>query len=242
MLQPMLLPSNPAIEAYKRKTRVQMLLINETPASRVTYSMPDCTTHELLAAVIGGANQLESAQGILEKYNNDLRRVMNAHPKDIGLVPGVGEQTGIRIKAALQLGIRLARNETERNIKIINSPADAANLVQYEMAQLDHEELWIINLNTRNGVQEITHLYKGSVNSSQVRVAELFQNAIKIRASAIIMAHNHPSGDPSPSPDDVALTRAVLSAGKMLDIQVLDHVVIGQGNWVSLKERGLGFS
>jgi DNA repair protein RadC len=85
-------------------------------------------------------------------------------------------------------------------------------------------------------------VYKGSVNSSQVRVGELFKDAIRINASAIIVVHNHPSGDPTPSPDDVAATRAIVQAGKLLDVDVLDHMVIGQGKWVSLKERGLGFS
>jgi len=95
----------------------------------------------------------------------------------------------------------------------------------------------------RNRVMEIVDLYKGSVNSSQIRVGEVFQVAVKLKASAIIVAHNHPSGDPTPSPDDVAVTRAIVQAGKLLDIQILDHMVIGQnGRYVSLKERGLGFS
>jgi DNA repair protein RadC len=90
-------------------------------------------------------------------------------------------------------------------------------------------------------VLEIVEVYKGSVNSSQVRVGELFKDAIRTNSSAIIVVHNHPSGDPTPSPDDVAVTRAIVQAGKLLDIDVLDHMVIGQGKWVSLKERGLGF-
>jgi DNA repair protein RadC len=125
---------------------------------------------------------------------------------------------------------------------LINSPSDAAALVQYEMSGLDHEQLWVISTNQRNQVVSIDRLYKGSVNSSQVRVGELFKVALSYRASAIIVAHNHPSGDPTPSPDDVAVTRAIFQAGKLLDIDVLDHIVIGQGRWVSLKERGLGFS
>jgi len=125
----------------------------------------------------------------------------------------------------------------------INSPADAAMLVQSEMGGLDHEELWVLNLDRRNHVIEITHLYKGSVSSSQVRVGEVFQAAIRLRASAILLVHNHPSSDPTPSPDDVALTRAVVQAGKLLDLDILDHLVIGNSNkWVSLKERGLGFA
>jgi len=97
-------------------------------------------------------------------------------------------------------------------------------------------------LDRRNRVLEIVEIYQGSVSSSQVRVGEVFQPAIARSASAIVICHNHPSGDPTPSPDDVAVTRAMVQAGKLLDIDLLDHLVIGQGKWVSLKERGLGFN
>lgn len=135
---------------------------------------------------------------------------------------------------------RLLYTASER--PTIKSPADAAALVQYEMATLDHEELFVILLDRRNNVMQIIRLYVGSVNSSQVRVGEVFKEAIKLNASALIVVHNHPSGDPTPSPDDVAVTRAIVQAGKLLDVDVLDHLVIGRERWASLKERGLGFS
>jgi DNA repair protein RadC len=101
--------------------------------------------------------------------------------------------------------------------------------------------LRVILLDTRNRVLEIVEVYQGSLNSSPVRVGELFKAAVRRNAAAIIVVHNHPSGDPTPSPDDVAVTRAIVQAGKLLDIDVLDHLVIGGGQCVSLKERGLGF-
>ncbi|PKN93031.1 MAG: hypothetical protein CVU44_11405 [Chloroflexi bacterium HGW-Chloroflexi-6] len=110
------------------------------------------------------------------------------------------------------------------------------------MQALEQEHLRVMLLDRRNRVMEIVDLYRGSVSSSQIRVGEIFREAVRKNASAIIVAHNHPSGDPTPSPDDVAVTRAILQAGKLLDVDVLDHLVIGQGCWVSLKERGLGFS
>jgi DNA repair protein RadC len=124
----------------------------------------------------------------------------------------------------------------------INSPADAAMLFQPQLEALENEELHIMLLDRRNKVLQIVRVYSGSTSSAQVRVGELFREAIRQNASALIVAHNHPSGDPTPSPDDVAVTRAIVQAGKLLDIDVLDHVVIGRGRWVSLKERGLGFS
>ena len=123
----------------------------------------------------------------------------------------------------------------------IHSPADAAALVQYEMSVLEQEELRTLMLDTRNTVIDIQTIYKGSLNSSQVRLGELFKGAIRRNSAAVIVVHNHPSGDPTPSPDDIAITRAIAEAGKLLDVQVLDHLVIGQGRFISLKERGMGF-
>jgi DNA repair protein RadC len=123
----------------------------------------------------------------------------------------------------------------------IHSPADIAALVQYEMSALEQEELRVILLDTRNSVMDVVMVYKGSLNSSQVRVGELFKEAIRRNAAAVILIHNHPSGDPEPSPDDVAVTRAIVEAGKLMDIHILDHIVIGAGRYVSLKERRLGF-
>ncbi len=117
----------------------------------------------------------------------------------------------------------------------------AAHFVLYEMQALEQEHLRVLLLDRRNKVLEVVEVYRGSVNSSQVRVGEVFKEAIRKNASGIIVVHNHPSGDPTPSPDDVAVTRAIVQAGKLLDVDVLDHLVIGQGRWVSLKERGLGF-
>lgn len=131
---------------------------------------------------------------------------------------------------------------TPENRPSVNSPADAAALLENELSILDHEELHLVILDRRNRVLMLVRQYSGSVNSSQVRVGELFKEAIKLNASALIVAHNHPSGDPTPSPDDVAVTRAIVQAGKLLDIEILDHIVIGANRFVSLKERGLGFS
>jgi DNA repair protein RadC len=139
-----------------------------------------------------------------------------------------------------ELNAQLYAHPTQR--PVINCPGDAYDLVNCFIGMLDHEEMWVINLDTRNRVISLVALYKGSVNSSQVRVGELFRQAIADNAPAIILVHNHPSGDPSPSPDDITLTRATVQAGKLLDLDVLDHVVLARGNYVSLKERGLGFS
>lgn len=221
--------------------KLKSMPLREQPAYRVTQNAHACNLTELMAAVIGGAKQIEIAQDLMTHFNNDIRRLYQAHPAELAKVKGINQATAVRIKAALNLGLRLNIPNEER--PTINSPADAAALVQYEMALLEKEHLRVLLLDQRNHVLEIVEVYVGSVNSSQVRIAEIFKPAIARMAPAIIVVHSHPSGDPTPSPDDVAVTRAIVQAGKLLDISCLDHLVIGHGKkWVSLKERGLGFN
>ena len=126
---------------------------------------------------------------------------------------------------------------------VINSPEDACAILQPFIGTLQHEEFWVVLLNTRNHVLELVRLYKGSTNSSQVNIGEVFRAAVaRGGVNAILVAHNHPSNDPTPSPDDVAVTRAIVQAGRLLDVPVLDHLVVCADRFVSLKERGLGFS
>jgi DNA repair protein RadC len=124
----------------------------------------------------------------------------------------------------------------------ISAPADIAALLLVEMGYLPQEQFRVVCLNTKNHVQTIATVYQGTINSSAVRIAEVFAEALRRRSAAIIMAHNHPSGDPTPSPEDIAVTRQIVEAGRLLDVDVLDHLVIGQGRWVSLREKRLGFT
>lgn len=221
--------------------KLKTLPIREQPAYRVTQNAAACNLSELLAAVIGGPKQIEIAQDLLAHFSGDIRRLYQAHPVELAKVRGISQTTAVRIKAALQLGLRLNLPIEER--PTINSPSDAAGLVQYEMSLLEKEHLRVILLDTRNHVLDIVQIYEGSVNCSQVRVGEVFKPAVARNAPSIIVVHSHPSGDPTPSPDDVAVTRAIVQAGKLLDVSCLDHLVIGHGSrWVSMKERGLGFS
>jgi hypothetical protein len=124
----------------------------------------------------------------------------------------------------------------------MHSPKDAADLLIHIMSPLDQEQLRVMTLNTKNRVMNLHLIYKGSLNQSAVRIGEVYRPAIIENAAAIIVAHNHPSGDALPSPDDIAVTRAIVEAGKLLDIDCLDHLVIAGGTFTSLKERGLGFT
>jgi DNA repair protein RadC len=225
--------------SYK-PNKLKTLPLRDQPAYRVASNANGCNLAELLAAVVGGAQQIEVAEGLLSHFGGDIQRIYKANVAEIAQVHGIGQQTAVRLKAALALAIRLHEPTGER--PVINSPADAAALVQYEMSLLEQEHLKVMLLDTRNRVLDIVEVYHGSVNSSQVRVGEIFKPAIQRMAPAIICVHNHPSQDPTPSPDDISVTRAIVQAGKLLDISLLDHLVIGGSRWVSLKERGLGFS
>jgi len=225
--------------SYK-PSKLKMLPLRDQPAYRVASDVMDCNLAELLAALVGGAQQIEVAEGLLSRFGGDIQRIYKATITELASVHGVGQQIAIRIKASLTLAIKLHEPTCDR--PQINSPSDAAALVQYEMSLLDVEHLKVMLLDSRNRVVDVVDVYHGSVNSSQVRISEIFKPAVRSNAPGLIVFHNHPSGDPTPSPDDVAVTRGIVQAGKLLDIDCLDHVVIGGSRWVSLKERGLGFS
>jgi DNA repair protein RadC len=194
----------------------------------------------LLRVGVSGENAIQVGERLLHDFGG-LAGLHRAPLEELTRQHGIGAAKAAQIKAAIELGRRLA-SEAPEETTTISSPEDAARLLQYEMSALEDEHLRVILLDTRNHVLgEPQDLYHGSVNSSQVRIGEVFKPAIRRNATALILAHNHPSGDPTPSPDDVALTRVCVEAGKLLDIDVLDHLVIGRGRYVSMKERGLGF-
>ena len=238
MCQLQLLPDKPGHTKYTPKHK--LLPLRERPVERVSARAGACTIAELLAALLGGPQPIETADALLAHFNGRLSDLRLAPASEIASIPGIGQRNAARIKAALELGLRLTIN-TEEERPTIHCPADAAALVQPEMSIMEQEHLRVMLLDTRNRVIEISEVYHGNLNSAQVRVAEVFREAIRRNASAIIICHNHPSGVAEPSPDDVAVTRAMVQAGNLLDLNVLDHLVIGRGRFVSLKERGLGF-
>jgi DNA repair protein RadC len=231
-------------DSSKPVYRITDLHATERPRERLASLGPQAlSSAELLAILlrvgVRGENAVQVGQRLLQAFGG-LGGLHRAPFEDLVRQRGMGEAKAAQIKAAIELGRRLTLESPEER-PTINSPADAAALVQYEMSALEQEHLRVLLLDTRNHVLDISEVYRGSVNSSQVRVGEVFKAAVRRGAPAILVVHNHPSGDPTPSPDDVAVTRAFVQAGKLLDIEVLDHPVIGRGRYVSMKERGLGF-
>ncbi|MCP5096702.1 MAG: JAB domain-containing protein [Chloroflexi bacterium] len=232
------------MERVEYAPRIHDLAVENRPRERlIRVGAKAVSTTELLAIIIrtgvGGENVVRLAERLLVTFK-DLPGLSRASITELQTVKGVGPAKAVEIKAALEIGRRLMATAPQERARI-TSPSDAANLLMSEMSLLEQEHLRVILLDTRNGVLSTPTIYIGSLNTSIVRVGELFKAAIKENAAAMIVAHNHPSGDPAPSPEDIRVTRQLVQAGKLLDIEVLDHVVIGHHKFVSLKERGLGF-
>ena len=223
---------------------IKELPTGERPRERLLNYGPSALSNaELLAIILRtgtpSENVIQLAQRLLATFDG-LGGLVRASAAELETVKGLGPAKVTQVKAAMELGRRLLV-EAPGERPQIRSPADAANLVMSEMSYLEQEHLRVLLLDTKNRVQASPTIYKGNVNTSVIRIAELFREAIRHNSTAMIAVHNHPSGDPTPSPEDVQVTRHIVEAGNLLDIEVLDHLIIGQGRYVSLKERGLGF-
>lgn len=217
----------------------------ERPRERLLkYGAENLTDAELLAIIIRTGSRSETAvnlsQRLLlgEKGVNGLRFLVEASIEELGKIKGIGIAKAAQIKAAIEIGKRLASlSQSER--PVIKYPGDVRNLLMEEMRYLDKEYFKIILLNIKNQVIHVEDVSVGSLNSSIVHPREIFKIAIRRSSAALILVHNHPSGDPTPSGEDVEITRRLVESGKLLGIDVLDHVIIGDGRYTSLKEKGL---
>jgi DNA repair protein RadC len=216
----------------------------EKPRERLErYGAGVLSTAELLAVIVGtggrGRSALDLGRDLLVRF--DLAGLSKAAIDEICTLPGCGPAKALQIKAALELGRRLVASVPEERPQL-TSPQEAALMLQGEMALLEQEHLRVVLLNVKNRIVSVHEVYKGSVSSSLVRISEVFREPVRRNCPAVIVAHNHPSGDPTPSAEDIRITRRMVEAGRLLDIEVLDHIIIGRPGWVSLRERGLGFA
>jgi DNA repair protein RadC len=219
---------------------IRELLTTEQPRNRLLAHGAAALSDAELLAVITGVRCLETTQRLLIAVGG-LRGLLTLSTAELQqLVAGISVGRAAQIKAAIELGRRVVHGEHAQR-RQIKSPADIADLLLLEMSHLDQEQLRTVLLDTKNRIQAISTVYIGSLNTSMVRVGEVFKEAVRRNSSALIVVHNHPSGDATPSPEDVLVTREIVQAGKLLDTDVLDHLIIGHGVWVSLRERGLGF-
>lgn len=220
------------------------LPLQERPRERLLHVGPQAlSTIELLAITLKTGARQESAIHLAEQVFTvfgDLPSLAQASVRELMSIRGIGPAKAVEIKAALELGRRLHHSYGESQPRI-DSPAIAANILLPDMAFLEQEHFRLLLLDTRNRLLSSPTIFVGSLNMAVIRFADIFRHAIKENAAAMIVAHNHPSGDPSPSPEDVNTTRELIRAGKLMGIDVIDHLVIGRQRYVSLRERGLAF-
>ena len=218
--------------------------VEERPRERLrNYGPGHLTNAELLAILLrsglAGENVLAMATRLLARFDG-LDGLTRAGYDELCATRGVSDAKACQILAALELGRRLA-SLTPADRPAVGSPGDVANLLMAEMSLLEQEHFRVVLLNAKNHVLGVQSVYIGNVDSAVVRPAEVFAEAVRRTCPRVVMVHNHPSGDPTPSPEDIDVTRRIIEAGRVLDVEVMDHVIIGHQRFVSMKERRLGF-
>lgn len=196
---------------------------------------------ELLAVLFRTGTRKEGAialaERLLKEFGN-LRALSRASIEELMQVKGVGRVKAIEIKAAVELGVRLAREKDEQRPKI-RSAEDVANLLMVRFKQCETEEFKALLLNTKNEVLKQITVTIGGLDAALAMPRDVFRQAVREAASAVIVCHNHPSGDPEPSPEDIRITERLRDAAEIIGLRFLDHIVFGDNRWVSLQERGL---
>ena len=223
---------------------IKELAEDERPREKLRLrGAPSLSNGDLLAILLNTGLKGEPVTAVAQRLlveHGGLTGLMRLDVTELAAIRGLGEAKAAKLKAALELASRLVALGPER--PQIGTPDDVVNLIGIEMAALEQEQLRTVLLDTKHRVQAIRTIYQGTVNQAQVRVAEVFRDAIRHNAVAVVVVHNHPSGDPTPSAADVALTAELAKAGALLDVEVLDHLIIGHRRHVSLRRLGLGFA
>ncbi|BFH61168.1 MULTISPECIES: RadC family protein [Paenibacillus] len=214
----------------------------ERPRERMLqYGAGALSDAELLAILLRTGTRQESAihlaQRILKQVGS-MRRLVDMSTEEMMAIKGIGSAKAVQLRAGIELGQRLARTRMDQPV-VIRSPRDAADVLMEQLRYLQKEHFVCLFLNTKNHIIAQETLSIGSLNASIVHPREVFRAAIKCSSASIVCAHNHPSGDPTPSHEDISMTLRLKEAGEIVGIEVLDHLIIGDGEFVSLKEQGL---
>ncbi len=221
---------------------IKKLPENLRPRERLFREGPEgLTVIELLAILMGtGTNAMSAIDlaALLLTKSGGLLGLAESSVEELCLIKGLGPAKVAQLKAAIELGRRLSA-EVAGPRQVIKSPMDVYNLLKEKMRYCDREHFVAVFLNTKHYVITVETVSVGSLNSSLVHPRELFKNSIKRSAAALILAHNHPSGDPTPSVEDIEITRRLGEVGNIIGIQVLDHIVIGENTFISLKDQGI---
>jgi DNA repair protein RadC len=223
--------------------RVKDLPLSERPYEKLEACGPGVLSDaELLAIIIRSGSKkersIELAQRILGIKKQGIRGIYELSLEDLQKVSGIGRVKSIQIKAIAELSKRISKNNAVTKLKI-SSPGTIASIFMEELRYLKQEHLKIVFLDTKNQIISDKFLTVGTVNASLINPREVFIEALKHNAVHVILLHNHPSGDPTPSREDILITKRIINAGDIIGIKLLDHIIIGDGNYISLKEQGI---
>lgn len=230
--------------SYEQKIGIKAWALADRPREKMLLQgRRQLTDAELIAILIGSGNKTETAVDLSKRmlgfYQNDLAKFAKLTIKELSKFKGIGEAKAIAIMAALELGRRRKDEEVSKVQSRIISSADAYVVFRQEMADLPHEEFWILLLNSAHRLMNKQHISKGGQAATVVDPKIIFKIALEQNAAAVIMAHNHPSGNLFPSDCDIKLTRKIVGAGAMLDLPVLDHLIITDQAFFSFADQGL---
>ena len=232
------------IDAPRAGRAIRELPESERPRERLAMrGVGGLSAAELIGLLWGSGSRGRSAVDLAEDSlarHDGLTGLARATDIELEALPGIGAAKAAQLVAAFELGRRLMA-DWPAGRWTVRSPRDVADRLLLQMGRLEREELRVVLLNTKNVVLRVATVYQGNVSSSLVRVGELYRDAVRLNATGVILVHNHPSGDPTPSPDDLHLTAEALAAGRLLDIDLLDHLVVGHDAFVSLRDRGVTF-
>lgn len=219
--------------------RIKDLPEEERPRERLCrLGAASLSDAELLALILGHGSRGESAVDLARRLLA-LGAWHRLSLEELESVPGVGRAKAVRVKAALELGRRL--HLLRERPSFISSPAEAYSFLS-DLGFLEEEQFWTLLLNRKNGIIGRELIAVGGVSQVPVDPRDVFRAAVRRNAAALILAHNHPSGDPSPSPEDVSLTRRLVESGRLLGVEVLDHLVVVAGGYVSMRAKGVAFT
>lgn len=222
--------------------KIKDIPINERPRERLLkYGEEVLSNQELLAIILRTGTKSESALDLARRLITNyggITFIAKSSVYELSKIKGIGLAKACEIKACVEIGKRLNSFKGNNRVKI-TSPEDVAMLVMDEMRFLSKEHFRVIFLNTKNYVIQIKDISIGSLNSSIVHPREVFIEAIKVSSAAIILCHNHPSGDVTPSQEDINITKRLIEAGKIIGIEVLDHIIIGDINYLSFKGKNI---
>ena len=224
------------------ENRIMDMALNERPQERLLrYGAESLSNSELLAVILRAGtreeNIIQLSQKVITVFNG-INGLLEASQEDLMKIPGIKEAKASQILSVAEMAKRFQTYRSGDSYKI-NAPGDAADLLMVELREYKQEVLKVLLLNTKNIVIGTYNASVGSLNSSIVHPREIFKEAIRKSAASIIMVHNHPSGDPSPSSEDIAATSRIKEVGKIVGIDLVDHIIIGDGKYISLREKNL---